>query len=285
MGYQTTEAGSTGVMKLDELNVMTPTFLAVGQEKVRLGDIKLSGCKTFGSQLQLLNQYGATAKATEELVGKAAMEAFPGHNALFVFVTDDEAGEYDLPGGWYYNEDFWEGDGDFPMNDVLLKKGQGFVLQAGDAGMKITYSGAVDPGEEGEISLPYNLDELNIMGNITPVDLTLGDIVLGGCKTFGSQLQFLNQYGATAKATEEMVGAEAMAAFPNHNALFVFVTEEEAGEYDLPGGWYYNEDFWEGDGDFPMNGVKLPAGKGFVLQAGDAGMTIQLPSALAPKAK
>ena len=272
-------------MKANEQNMMAPTFLSVGNQTVRLGDIKLSGCDHFDSQLQFLNAYGATAKATEELVGKDAMDAFPGHYATFVFVTDDEAGEYDLPGGWYFNEDFWEGDGLYPMNNVTLKKGQGFLLQAIDAGMKVTYAGQVDQGEEGEIALPYNVNEQNMMGNVTPVDLVLGDVVLGGCDHFDSQLQFLNPYGATAKATEEMVGKDAMEAFPDHYAAFVFVTEDEAGEYDLPGGWYFNEDFWEGDGLYPMNNVKLPAGKAFLLQTIDSGMTIQIPSALAPKAE
>ena len=285
MGYQTTETGSDSVMKSKEQNMMAPTFLRVGQENVRLGDIKLSGCSHFDSVLQFLNPYGATAKATGEMVGKEAMEAYPNHSAAFVFVTDEEAGEYDLPGGWYFREDFWEDDGLFPMNDVILKKGQGFLLSAQDIGMKVTYSGAVDPGVEGEISLPYNSKEQNMMGNCTPVDLVLGDVVLGGCDHFDSVLQFLNPYGATAKATEEMVGKEAMEAYPNHSAAFVFVTEDEAGEYDLPGGWYFREDFWEDDGLFPMNGVKLPAGKAFLLSTQDIGMTIQIPSALKPTAK
>ena len=271
-------------MKFNQKNMMAPTFLQVSGNYYKLGDIKLSGCDHFGSQLQFLNAYGATAKATKEMVGEDAMEAFPDHEALFVFVTNDEAGEYDLPGGWYFYEDFWEGDGLFPMNDVILKKGQGFMLESLDEGMKVTYSGAVDPGDEGEIALPYNFNEKNILGNNTPVNLVLGDIVLGGCDHFGSQLQFLNAYGATAKATEAMVGADAMAAFPDHEALFIFVTTDEAGEYDLPGGWYFYEDFWEGAGDYPMNAVKLPSGMAFMLEVLDEGMTIQIPSALAPKA-
>lgn len=278
VGYQTTTAGDDSVMKLNQLNLMTPTFLGVSSETYRLGDIKLTGCASFGSTIQFLNAYGATAKATADMIGDAAFAAYPDHEALFIYVTDAEGAEYDLPGGWYFQED-WDGDGAYNMNNVLLRKGQGFVLQSLDAGMSVCYSGAVDEGDEGEISLPYNISELNVMGNSTPVNITLGDIVLAGCSSFGSTLQFLNAYGATAIATADMIGEEAAAAFPDHEALFIFITAAEGAEYDLPGGWYFQED-WDGDGAYNMNNVQIKSGQAFVLQALDAGMTVQIPSAI-----
>ena len=262
---------------------MAPTFLTVGANKVKLGDIKLGNVVAGNSMLQFLNAYGATAKVTPEMIGQEAFDAFGAVDAMFTYATEEEASGYDLPGGWYLPDD-WDGDGAFQMNDVLLKKGQGFVLKANDAGMTVTYAGQVDAGEEGEIALPYNADEKNIIGNITPVDLKLGDLVLGNVVAGNSMLQFLNAYGATAKVTPEMIGQEAFDAFGAVDAMFTFATEEEASGYDLPGGWYLPDD-WDGDGAFPMNNIPFPAGQAVVLKANDAGMTITLPSALKPTAK
>ena len=270
-------------MKLDQKNAMAPTFLTVGDNKVKLGDIKLSNVVAGNSFIQLLNAYGASDTVTPTMIGQDAFDAFGPVDATFTFATAEEAGEYGLPAGWYLPDD-WNGDGAFPMNNVLLKKGQGFILKAGDAGMTITYSGAVDAGEEGEIALPYNIDEKNMMGNVTPVDLKLGDLVLGNVIAGNSFIQFLNAYGASDTVTPEMIGQEAFNTFGPVDATFTFATPEEAGEYGLPGGWYLPDD-WNGDGAYPMNNIPLPAGKAFILKAGDAGMTITLPSALKPAAK
>ena len=270
-------------MKLDQKNTMAPTFLSVGANTVKLGDIKLANVEGGKSKLQFLNAYGATANVTAEMIGAAAFAKFGAVDAVFIYITDEEAGEYDLPGGWYLPAD-WDDEGAYLMNNVILKKGQGFVLQASDAGMTCTYSGAVDPGDEGEIALPYNIDEKNLLGNVTPVDLKLGDLVLGNVEGGKSKLQFLNAYGATDTVTPEMIGQAAFDKFGAVDAVFIFITPEEAGEYDLPGGWYLPAD-WDDEGAYLMNNVKLPAGKAFVLQASDAGMTITLPSALQQAAK
>ena len=284
VGYQTMKGGNNaGDIKIGEKNTMCPTFLTVGKEQVRLGDIQYKNFSTGTSPLQLLNAYGATAKVTPELIGAEAFDAFPTAYAEFINVTEEDADEYDLPAGWYLPDD-WEGDGAYPMNDVLLKKGQGFVIQANDANLEVTYAGQVEAGEEFEIALAFNVGEKNVLGNITPVDLVLGDVVYKNFSTGTSPLQFLNAYGATAKVTEEMIGAEAFAAFPTAYAEFINVTEEDADEYDLPAGWYLPDD-WEGDGAYPMNGVNLPAGQAFVVQVNDAELIITIPSALKPAAK
>ena len=263
--------------------MMAPTFLNVGVNNVKLGDIKLANVVGGNSKLQFLNQYGATDKVTAGMIGQEAFDKFGAVYAVFTFATEEEASGYGIPGGWYLPDD-WNGDGEFLMNNVPLKKGQGFVLEANDAGMTVTYSGAVDPGEEGEIALPYNPAELNVLGNVTPVDLKLGDLVLANVVGGNSKLQFLNQYGATDKVTAEMIGQEAFDKFGAVYAVFTFATEEEASGYGIPGGWYLPDD-WNGDGEFVMNNIPLPAGKAFVLEANDAGMTITLPSALKPIAK
>ena len=93
VGYQTTAAGADSVMKLNQLNLMTPTFLGVSANNYKLGDIKLSGCDSFSTTLQFLNAYGATATATADLIGAEAAAAFPDHDAYFIYVTDAEAAE------------------------------------------------------------------------------------------------------------------------------------------------------------------------------------------------
>ena len=129
-------------MKLSQLNLMTPTFLGVSSDTYKLGDVKLSGCATFGSTLQFLNPYGATATATAAMIGEEAAAAFPGHEAVFIYVTDAVGEVWGLPGGWYFRED-WEDEGLFPINDVVIKSGQGFVVQAQDAGMTIQIPSAI----------------------------------------------------------------------------------------------------------------------------------------------
>ena len=158
------------------------------------------------------------------------------------------------------------------------------MLKANDDNLQVTYSGAVDPGEEGEIALPYNVYELNVMGNVTPVDLVLGDVAFDNFSSGTSSLQFLNQYGATAKVTPEMIGQEAYDAFGPVSANFICATKEDAEEYGCVPGWFLPDD-WDNDGAYSMNGVKLPAGKAFVLKVNDEDLVISLPSALAPKAK
>ena len=262
---------------------MCPTFLGVSQQKVRLGDIKLSNFSSGTSALQLLNAYGATAKVSAELIGSEAFAEFGAVDAVFICATEEDAEEYGCTPGWYLPDD-WDNDGAFPMNDVLLKKGQGFIIQVNDAELKITYSGEVDSGEEGEISLPYNIGEKNVMGNCTPVDLVLGDVALANFSSGTSALQFLNAYGATAKVTATMIGDAAFSEFGAVDAVFICATQEDAGEYGCVPGWYLPDD-WDNEGAYPMNNVKLPAGKAFVLQVNDAGLVVTLPSALASKAK
>ena len=284
VGYQAKKVGtSAGGIKYGELNMMAPTFITVGKQTVRLGDIQYKNFSTGNSPLQFLNAYGATAKVTADLIGAEAYAEFGDVDAVFINVTKEDADEYELPAGWYLPDD-WEGDGAFPMNDVILKKGQGFVLDVNDANLEVTYAGQVDEGEEFEISLPYNYGELNVMGNVTPVDLVLGDIAYNNFSTGNSPLQFLNAYGATAKVTADLIGEEAFAEFGAVEAVFICVTKEDADEYELPAGWYLPDD-WEGDGAFPMNGVKIPAGQAFVVDVNDGSLIITIPSALAPKAK
>ena len=124
--------------------MMAPTFLNVGANNVKLGDIKLANVSGGASKLQFLNRYGATAKATAAMIGEAAFAKFGAVDAVFIFITDEEAGEYDLPGGWYLPAD-WDDEGAFPMNNVKLPAGKAFVIQANDAGMTITLPSALKP--------------------------------------------------------------------------------------------------------------------------------------------
>ena len=268
---------------LNQKNALAPTFLTVGAERVKLGDIQLGNVVAGNSMLQILNQYGATAKVTPEMIGQEAFNEFGAISAVFTYATTEEASQYELPGGWYLPDD-WNGEGKYLMNDVLLKKGQGFILEANESGMTITSSGAVDPGEEGEIALPLNINEKNMLGNVTPVNLKLGDIVLGNVVAGNSMLQFLNAYGATAKVTPEMIGQEAFNEFGAISAVFTFATPEEASQYELDGGWYLPDD-WNGEGKYLMNNIPVLAGSAFILEANEAGMTITLPSALNSTAK
>ena len=111
----------------------------------------------------------------------------------------------------------------------------------------------------------------------------LGDIKLEDVSSGASMIQFFNAGGAGAQVTEEMIGAEAFAEYEGSDAAFLYYTEDDAGIYGGEAGWYLMDD-WEYS-LFLMNDVKLAAGQGFVLDAEDKGMTVQIPAAIQPTAK
>ena len=145
VGYQTKGIGTNaGDIKAYQLNMMAPTFIAVGKQTVRLGDIQYKNFSTGASPLQFLNAYGATAKVTADLIGTEAFAEFGAVDAVFICVTQEDADEYELPAGWYLPDD-WEGDGAFPMNGVKVPAGQAFVLQVNDASLVVTIPSALAP--------------------------------------------------------------------------------------------------------------------------------------------
>ena len=215
------------------------------------------------------------------MIGDEAFAEYEGSDAAFLFYTEEDAETYGGEPGWYLADD-WDYSL-FLMDDVTFNIGQSFILDAGDESLKLTFSGEVSKGDEGEISLPNSYGDFNFLGNVTPVDLTLGDITLCNVVSGNSTIQFFNAKGVTAQVTKEMIGEEAFAEYEGSDAAFLFYTEEDAETYGGEPGWYLADD-WDYS-LFLMNDVKISAGQGFILDAGDEGLTIQIPAAIQPASK
>ena len=101
---------------------------------------------------------------------------------------------------------------------------------------------------------------------------TLGDIKCNEAVTLGgTDLQLLDDIGATAKVfVDEEVGEV--------DAIFWYMPKEFASE-EVPEGWYLVVE----DAPYvslPQNGREIPSGQAFLMNCGDGGAVVTLPSAL-----
>jgi len=253
-------------LKLNEYNMRCPTFIPVSGTGYKLGDIKLTGVTEDGnSRVIFLNDGGATLKITPEMVGQDCYDAYKDADAVFKYYPSE--GEYQ---GWYLGDD-WD-NSLFKLDDIVkIDPGHGFLIDVQDANANMQFAGQVDEGDEGEIALPHKFGEYNTLGNVTPKDIKIGDIVLDNVSEDGnSRLIFLNDGGATLKVTPEMVGQDCYNDYPNADAVFKF----------YPGdGWYLGDD-WD-EGKYLLNTVvPIPAGQAFLFDAQDSGSVVTIPSAL-----
>ena len=123
---------------------MSPTFLSVAKQNVKLGDIKLENTEFGTSVLMFLSKTGATADVTPELIGEDAYAAYPKAEAVFIYANPEEASDWEIEPGWYLDADYDETA--YPMNDIVkLPAGQGFVFDIKDSKLKITLPSPVKP--------------------------------------------------------------------------------------------------------------------------------------------
>ncbi len=213
-----------------------------------LGDIKANDAFEFGSDtLQTLNGNGST-------------------KAMYTYANATVAEEFGLQAGWYdYDEvSTWDGESALtPCNTVSLPFGEMSILQAGSDAAAVIYSGVVSSSD---IELAISSGVWNLRANCMPVDYILGDLTANDAFEFGSDtLQTLNGNGST-------------------KAMYTYASAAVAQEFGLQAGWYDYDavSVWDGESELSScNGVEIPAGYGFILQAGRDDATVTIPSPIA----
>ena len=235
-------------------NLTVATFKVVGKEAkaMTLGDITASADWGTGSdEIKTLLANGAVDKA-------------------YTYITPDIAAEVGCPVGWYYTSDVndeskLETIGNYCRNSDPLPLGDGLLVLVGSASTTLTYAGEVLT-----IDQPITLKgdaAYNITGNVTPVNITLGDITASADWGTGSdELKTLLANGAVDKA-------------------YTYITPDIAAEAGCIPGWYYTADVndeskLETIGDYCKNSTPVAAGEAFLVLVGSSATQITVPTAL-----
>ena len=231
-----------------EWNLQGATFENVDSSKaLTLGDIGANDSFEFGSDtLQTLTGTGGT-------------------KAQYTYCSEAIAEEFGLVAGWYdYTEvSNWDGETTLTLcNNVELPFGSMAIIQAGSSDAALIYAGAVK-AEDAVLSIDAGV--WNMRANCMPVDYTLGDLTANEFFEFGSDtLQTLTGTGGT-------------------KAQYTYCSAAIAEEFGLEPGWYdYTEvSNWDGETALTLcNSVDIPAGYGFILQAGSDEATVIVPTPL-----
>ena len=138
-------------------------------------------------------------------------------------------------------------------------------MLVGSASTTLTYAGEVLTVDQ-PIALKGNA-AYNITGNVTPCNITLGDITASADWGTGSdELKTLLANGAVDKA-------------------YTYITPDIAAEAGCIAGWYYTADVndeskLETIGNYCQNATPVSAGEAFIVLVGSAATTITIPAAL-----
>ena len=206
---------------------------------------------TGGDEIKTLKANGAVDKA-------------------YTYVTKALADEAGVTQGWYLTEDVQDDSklenlSDYCKNDTILPLGNGLLVLVGSASTTLTYAGEVlDTDQPITLNADY---AFNITGNISPANITLGDIVgSADWGTGGDELKTLKTNGAVDKA-------------------YTFVPAALAAEAGVTAGWYLTEDVQDDSklehlSDYCKNNTPVAAGEAFIVLVGSSSTTITIPSAL-----
>ena len=248
-----------------EFNYCVANFLPMGKDKeeMTMGDLKFNA-NFKNSSLQILEDGGNTMMldwAEYPLIEPDGGDLW----AAFEYVAAKDAGEGGE--GWYLSQD---GNRAYNMNEWLIPFGWQFVIDCTDRNSQIVGNGEVD-----RVNEEFDLERLvfNYLGNCTPVDITLGDLILGA-NFKNSSLQILEDGGNTMMLDWEEFpliepdGGDLWAAFD-------YVAAKDAGEHGA--GWYLSQD---ADRAYNMNEWVVASGDGFVIDCTDRNASIIVPSAL-----
>ena len=219
-----------------------------------LGDIGVSVDFVAGSdQIRTLKANGAVDQA-------------------YTYATKEMFAEWNVPGesGWYLTSDIQDNS----INDYtgLIKNGEplpvgnGLVVFVGSAATTLTYAGEVMTKDQ-PIALKGNGD-YNITGNISPVEITLGDITPSADWVSGSdQLRTVKTNGGVDQS-------------------YTYATKAMFDDWGVPGytGWYLTEDVQNNNimdyTSLCKNAEPVAAGAAFYVLVSSAATTITIPSAL-----
>ncbi len=233
-------------------NLSVATFRAVDKdtEKMVLGDIAASADWMAGAdEVKTLLANGAVDKAYS-----------------YVGVTD--AAEWGCPAGWYLTADLNDDSivdlTPLCKNNDPLPLGNGLLVLVGSASTTLTYAGEVLTADQ-PIALKSSY-AYNITGNVSPVDITLGDITASADWMAGAdELKTLKANGAVDQA-------------------YSYVGATDAADWGCPAGWYLtadlNDDSIEDLTPLCKNAIPVKAGEAFIVLVGTSTTTITIPSAL-----
>ena len=237
-----------------DYNLTVATFKAAGKDadKMILGDIAASADWMTGQdEVKTLLANGAVDKA-------------------YTYVSKDLAAEVGCLAGWYLTEDVNDDSkmdtlSDYCKNSDPLPLGNGLLVLVGSSSTTLTYAGEV-PAADQPIALKGGA-EYNITGNVSPVDITLGDITASNDWMTGQdELKTLKANGAVDQA-------------------YTYVGKDLAAEVGCLAGWYLTEDVNDDSkmdtlSDYCKNAIPVKAGEAFIVLVGTASTTITIPSAL-----
>ena len=177
------------------------------------------------------------------------------------YFEDEQAGWYDL--SVCQDEEF---DGATKKNSTVIPFGTGVLVYTSGSGVTVTFAGEV---KDEEVALGLATGSNSFVGNASPVDLTLGDLLpTGGADGWAYDTDFL----ATLKPNG------------NKDASYGYLSPYWANKYfeDEQAGWYYlsvcqDEEF---DGATKKNDVQIPAGQAFLVYTAGSGIELVVPSPL-----
>ena len=245
VGYQ--NKSLTGGLRYD---FCVSTFKAVGKEirSMTLGDISASASWQAGTdELKTLTLGG-------------------GILAAYTYVNATEASEWGCEQGWYLTSDVNDDEADLSVlckNSVTLPMTQGVLLSVSDSSTTIVYAGEV-LDEDQPISLTGGL-RYDFTGNISPTDITLGDVTASATWQAGTdELKTLTLGGGILEA-------------------YTYVNSSEAAEWGCTPGWYLTSDVNDDEADLSTlnkNSVSLPAGQAVLVSVSSSATTITIPAAL-----
>ena len=191
--------------------------------------------------------------------GSDYITIFSGGSSLFKvsYLNAADAADEGVAEGWYLTSDFDDWSFTHCKNSESLA-GKGIVFNRGKAGSCIRYKGEV----KDETYTITGSAFFNIVGNATPVTITLGDITVNS--TFDNGSDYITVFeGGTSQYKASYLNAA------------------DAADEGVVAGWYLTSDFDDWSFTHCKNSESFPAGKGFVFNRGKAGSALILPNPLA----
>ena len=227
VGYQNQSIG--------QFNITATPFLQVnGGEAWTLGDIKPNA--NWIEMSDIIQTFTSAGKA----------------DVAYMYITEASAEAFGVAAGWYASDDFMA---ERPMNNVSVPFTAGYVAKSGATGAALTFSGQV---KDGITEIPVG--GFTLSANVTPVNLTLGDIKPNA--NWIEMSDIIQTFTAAGKA----------------DIAYMYITKASAELFGVEAGWYASDDFMA---ERPMNNIPVDSGCGFVAKSGATGATLELPNPLA----
>ena len=233
-------------------NLSVNPFQTVGvaKDQMKLGDFGATDDWTGGNdEIKTLKANGAVDQA-------------------YTWLKPSDAKDWGCPAGWYLTKDYNDATildlTPYCKNDTILKMGEGLVVLVGKSSTKLIYSGEV-LREDQPIALK-GAAAFNITGNISPTQITLGDIIGSNDWTGGNdELKTLKANGAVDQA-------------------YTYLKPSDAKDWGCPAGWYLTKDYNDGSimdlTPYCKNATEVAEGEAFIVLVGKSSTTITIPSAL-----